>query len=150
QAIFLNGPQSFAGIAVTNNNIINNAGRYGLFVDGNHNVGESATRAPQISANLFDNNLQGLNLGSRSFGKPAAPVLGAYGGYITNNTFSNNTANGVQAGIQHVQVSGNTFSNNALSGLVLTSFGNTGADRGAQNSDITQNFFSGNGSEDLF
>src|SRR6185436_2421528 len=49
QAIFLNGPQSFAGIAITNNKIVNNAGRYGIFVDGNHNVGESATRTPTIS-----------------------------------------------------------------------------------------------------
>ena len=68
QAIFLNGPPSFAGIWVTNNNIVNNTGRYGLFVDGNHNVGESATRAPKIDGNLFNNNLQSLNLGSRSFG----------------------------------------------------------------------------------
>jgi hypothetical protein len=150
QVIFANGPQSFTGLNITNNNIINAPGRYGFFVDGNHNVGESATRAPLISGNLFDNNLQGMNLGSRSFGTLAAPVLGPYGGTISNNTFSNNAANGIQAGIQHVLVSGNAFSTNALSGLVLTSFGNLGADRGAQNSVITQNFFSGNGSEDLF
>src|SRR5207244_1861951 len=118
--------------------------RYGLFVDGNHYVGESATRVPSISGNLFNNNLQGLNLGSRSFGTLGAPVLGAYGGLITNNTFSNHAANGIQAGIQHVLVSGNTFTNNATSGLALTSFGNTGADRGAQNSVVTGNCFTGN------
>jgi len=131
QAIFGNGPQSFAGLWITNNNIINNTGRYGFFVDGNHNVGESATRAAKIDGNLFNSNLQGLNLGSRSFGTLAAPVLGPYAGYITNNTFSNHAANGIQAGIQHVLVSGNTFSNNTTDGLALTSFGNTAADRGA-------------------
>ena len=66
----------------------------------------------------------------------AAPVLGTYGGTISNNTFSNHAANGIQAGIQHVLVSGNTFSNNASSGMALTSFGNAGADRGAQNSTL--------------
>src|SRR5207247_968582 len=76
QAIFGNGPQSFNGLFITNNTIINNTGRYGFFVDGNHNVGESATRAALISGNLFDSNLQGMNLGSRSFGKLGAPVLG--------------------------------------------------------------------------
>ena len=59
QAIFSNGPQSYVGLYITNNNIINNTGRYGFFVDGTHNVGESATRAPSISGNLFNNNLQG-------------------------------------------------------------------------------------------
>ena len=150
QAIFGNGPQTFAGLFVTNNNIVNNTGRYGLFIDGNHNVGESATRAPLISGNLFDNNLQGLNLGSRSFGTLAAPVLGPYGGSITNNTFSNHAANGIQGGLQHVLVSGNIFSNNAISGLALTSFGNTGADRGGQNSNITCNRFAGNLQEGMF
>lgn len=144
QAIFANGPQIFHGLYITNNRIVNNKGRYGFFVDGNHNVGESATRAPLIDGNLFDNNLQGLNLGSRSFGTLGAPVLGTYGGTISNNTFSNNSANGIQAGIQHVLVSTNTFTNNASSGLALTSFGNTGADRGAQNSVITGNCFTGN------
>jgi len=61
QTIFANGPQSYPGLFITNNQIINNTGRYGFFVDGNHNVGESATRAPSISGNLFDKNLQGLN-----------------------------------------------------------------------------------------
>ena len=146
QAIFGNGPQSFNGLWITNNNIVNNAGRYGFFVDGNHNVGESATRAPRIDGNLFDNNLQGLNLGSRSYGTLAAPVLGSYGGYITNNTFSNHSANGIQAGIQHVLVSGNTFTAiTLLTGLALTSFGNAGADRGAQNSTIVSNTFTNNG-----
>jgi hypothetical protein len=143
QAIFLN-TQSFNGLFVTNNSIVNNAGRYGLFVDGSHNVGESATRAPAISGNVFNSNLQGLNLGSRSFGTLAAPVLGSYGGYIQNNTFSNHSANGIQGGIQHVLVSGNTFTNNTLSGIALTSFGNTGADRGGQFSVLTGNCFTGN------
>ena len=129
---------------------MNNAGRYGFFVDGNHNVGESVTRAPKIDGNLFDNGLQGLNLGSRSFGTLAAPVLGAYGGYITNNTFSNHTANGIQAGCQHTLIQGNTFSNNMTDGLALTSFGNTGADRGAQNSDIKTNYFTNNGRAGIF
>jgi hypothetical protein len=150
QAIFGNGPQSYAGLWITNNLIKNHPGRYGFFVDGNHNVGESAVRAPLISGNVFDGNLQGLNLGSRSFGTLLAPVLGAYGGTISNNTFNNNSANGIQAGIQHVLVTRNTFTNNAIDGLALTSFGNLGLDRGAQFSDITENVFAGNGAEDLF
>ena len=150
QAIFGNGPQNFNGLWITNNNVVNNTGRYGFFVDGNHNMGESATRASKIDGNLFNNNLQGLNLGSRSMGTLGAPVLGAYAGYITNNTFSNHAANGIQAGIQHVLVQGNTFSNNATDGLALTSFGNTGADRGAQNSDIKSNYFTTSGRAGLF
>ena len=144
QAIFANGPQSYTGLYITNNDIKNNTGRYGFFVDGNHNVGESATRAPSISGNLFTNGLQGMNLGSRSFGTLAVPVTGPFGGYINNNTFSSHTANGIQGGIQHVQVMGNTFQSNTLAGLSLTSFGNTGADRGAQNCVVTCNFFGGN------
>src|SRR5207302_8252379 len=129
-----NGPQNFNGLHITNNNIVNNTGRYGFFVDGNHNVGESATRAALIDGNLFDNNLQGLNLGSRSFGSLGTPTLGTYAGTISKNTFSNNVLDGIQGGIQHVLVTQNTFLNNARWGLNLTSFGNSAADRGAQNS----------------
>jgi hypothetical protein len=46
--------------------------------------------------------------------------------------------------------SGNTFSNNTISGLALTSFGNAGADRGGQNSNITCNRFTGNLQEGMF
>jgi len=49
QAIFCNGPQSYLGLWITNNWIINNKGRYGFFVNGNHNVSESLTRAASIS-----------------------------------------------------------------------------------------------------
>lgn len=144
QAIFLN-TQGFPGLHVTNNNIVNNTNRYGLFVDGNHNVGESATRAPLIDGNLFDNNLQGMNLGSRSLGTLGAPVLGTYAATISNNTFSNNAFDGVQGGLQHVLVTHNSFSANGRNGLGLTSFGNAGVDRGGQNSTITFNCFTGNG-----
>src|SRR5205823_1152821 len=41
--------------------------------------------------------------------------------------------------------SGSSFVANARWGLNLTSFGNTGADRGGQNSVVTENVFSGNG-----
>jgi len=61
QVVFMNGPQLFNGIFVTNNNIINSPGRNGIFVDGSHNVGESATRAPSISGNFIDHNLQTLH-----------------------------------------------------------------------------------------
>lgn len=150
QAIFMNGPQSYAGIFITNNHIINHPGRNGVFVDGNHNVGESATRAPSISGNLFDKNNVGMNLGSRSFGTFGAPVLGPYGGLITNNTFSRNNFDGVQGGPQHVLIDHNTFTGNGRSGLALTSFGNTNADRGGQNNTITCNLFSGNVAEGIF
>ena len=150
QALFCNGPQNYFGLWITNNWFINNTGRYGYFVDGNHNVTESATRAPLISGNLFDNNIQGMNLGSRSFGTFAAPVLGPYGGTISENTFSNNAFDGIQAGIQHVLVTRNTFTNNGRTGVALTAFSNLGLDRGAQNSVITENVFSGNVQEDIF
>ncbi len=146
QQIFLNGPQSYVGIAVTNNNIVNSPGRYGLFVDGNHNVGESATRAPLISGNLFNNLLQGMNLASRSFGTNGVPVLGPYGGEISGNTFSNNAFDGIQGGPQHVLITRNTFTNNARWGLNLGLAGQSVLpDRGAQNSTVTENVFIGNG-----
>src|SRR2546427_2917319 len=66
-------------------------------------------------------------------------------GTISKNTFSNSVFDGLQGGIQNTRISGNVFSNNGRSGLALTSFGNTGADRGAQNCTITCNTFTGNG-----
>ncbi|MEO8435581.1 MAG: DUF4214 domain-containing protein [Pyrinomonadaceae bacterium] len=135
---------NFDGFHLTNNCISNGLTGTGFFVDGNHNVGESATRDPLISGNTINNNGTGMNLGTRAFGENALPAS-TYGGTISNNTFSNNTFDGLQGGIQHVLVSGNTFSGNGRHGLALTSFGNTGADRGAQNSLISCNTFTGNG-----
>jgi len=59
---------------------------------------------PKSAGTKFDNNLQGLNLGSRSFGSLGAPVLGAYAGTISGNTFSNNAFDGIQGGVQHVLI----------------------------------------------
>ncbi len=135
---------AFPGLHVTNNTVMGYGVGTGLFVDGNHNVGESATRTPTISGNVFDGSVTGINLGSRAFGTFGAPTLGLYGGMIVDNTFSNGVV-GAQGGFQHVLIKGNTFSDNTRAGLELTSFGNAGADRGAQNSVITENEFHGNG-----
>lgn len=131
---------NFDGFRLTNNNIVNSPNGTGFFVDGNHNVGVSATRSPLIQGNLFDKNATGANLGTRAFEF----------GTITQNIFSNNDFDGLQGGIQNSTISRNTFSNNGRSGLALTSFGNMGADRGAQNTLITENFFSNNTREDVF
>ena len=40
--------QPYPGLFITNNNIINNNGRPGVFADTNHTIGESAIRAPSI------------------------------------------------------------------------------------------------------
>lgn len=145
QIIFLNGPQSFNGLNLTNNWIKNGGTRVGVFADGDHTLSESATRPVTISGNLFDGNSVGINFGSRSLGKLTAPVTGTYAAIISNNTFSNNAFDGYQGGIQHGLMTGNTFTNNGRHGLALTSFGNLNADRGAQNSVITGNQMTGNG-----
>ena len=135
----------FDGFQLTNNCISNGVTGTGFFVDGNHNVGESATRDPLIDGNLINNNGTGMNLGSRAFGENGIPATGTYGGTISNNTFRSNNFDGLQGGIQHVLVAGNVFSFNGRSGLALTSFGSLAVDRGAQNSTITCNTFTGNG-----
>ncbi len=127
----------FDGVHITDNDFVNNANVEGLFVDGNHNVGMSASmRAPLISGNLFDNNAGvGANLGRFAF----------VDGSITNNVFSNNAYDGLQGGIQNTTISGNTFDGNGRFGLALTGFGGSSdPTRGAQNCTITGNTFSNN------
>src|SRR5579862_8240342 len=145
QAIFMNGQQSYPGIFITNNDIINNTNRYGIFVDGNHNVGESATRAPLISGNVFSNNGSAMDLGSRSFGTIGAPVLGAYGGAISNNIFSSNKFDGIQGAVQHVLIATNVFNNNGGHGISLGYPDTNDNTRGAQNSVVSCNLFVDNG-----
>lgn len=131
---------SFAGFHFTNNNITGKGaadGSTGFFVDGNLNVGVSATpRTPLFSGNLITACNTGTNLGSRAF----------TGGTISGNTWSNNNFDGLQGGIQSTTISGNTFSGNGRSGLALTSFGNTiDPVRGAKNTIVVGNTMSGNG-----
>ncbi|MBI5470136.1 right-handed parallel beta-helix repeat-containing protein [Candidatus Kaiserbacteria bacterium] len=126
---------SFAGLWFTNNNVVNGHAT-GFFVDGNHNVGISATpRSPKMTGNLFQANVTGANLGSRAFGF----------GDISGNTFKNNSFPGLQGGIQDTTITNNTFDGNGRGGLELTSFGNTAVDRGGQRDTITLNTFIGNG-----
>lgn len=126
----------FRGFWFTNNNVVNGSTATGLFVDGNHNVGSSTTpRSPKMTGNLFQANQTGVNLGSRAWGF----------GDISGNTFRNNTFDGLQGGIQDSTITSNTFDGNGRSGLALTSFGNTAADRGGQRNTITLNTFVGNG-----
>jgi hypothetical protein len=136
---------NFGGFVLLNNRVRNYGTRTGFFVDGNHNVGESATRSSSLAGNTFSANSIGASIGARAFGTLNAPTLGLFGGSIVDNVFSNNLVDGLQGGPQHVLVARNTFSGNGRHGIALTSFGNTAADRGAQNSLIRSNTVVGNG-----
>src|SRR5262249_25093021 len=129
QIIFFNGPQTFAGLQLFCNWVLNGGTRAGLFVDGNRNWGPTATRAPQILQNLFANDNVGINMGSRSFDT----------GLISMNTFSNSVFDGLQGGPKDSTISSNVFVGNGRWGLALTSFGNMGAGRGASNDTVLCN-----------
>ena len=135
--MFLDGPDQFAGFELICNWIQNGSSRSGLFVDGNRNVKPSANRPPLILQNLFANqtNNVGINMGSRSFDS----------GIIAMNTFTNNGFDGLQGGPKDSLIISNLFVGNKRWGLALTSFGNTGAGRGATNDTVTCNTFTLNG-----
>ncbi len=127
---------NFAGFQLLDNWIINGITGTGFFVDGNHNVGASANRAPLIQGNLIAGNQTGANLGTRAF---------EYG-EIRNNQFEDNAYPGLQGGIQNSLITENMFRNNGRGGLELTGFGHPEIPtRGAQGNMITCNLFEGNG-----
>jgi hypothetical protein len=133
-------PSVFNGFALTNNcivNGINTATGFLISGTGNRTIGTSATRNPLISGNLFNNTLTGANLGSRAY----------INATISNNTFSNNGADGLQGGPKDTLITGNVFSSNGRAGLSLTHFGSLTADttQGAQGCTITCNRFTNNG-----
>ncbi|HNE30155.1 MAG TPA: cyclic nucleotide-binding domain-containing protein, partial [Saprospiraceae bacterium] len=138
QVVYFDGGDQFHGLYFRNNNVLRSGavGNTGIFVDGNRNIGTSvSSRTPQIKGNLFQGHALGLNGGSRSFENAE----------ISENTFNGNTG-GMAAGPKTSSIVRNTFSNNTGYGLRLTSFGNTSdPTRGAQNSTVQNNFFSGNG-----
>ena len=135
QIIFLNGPQSFAGMYLTNNNILGSGGTYGMFVDGNRNVGTSATpRSPLFQGNLFQGLVAGMNAGSRSLQDVQ----------FLENTFNNNSQLGFQGGPKNCNFARNTFTGNGLYGMAFTAFGSSDPLRGAQGTTVQNNFFSGN------
>jgi len=140
------GADAFHGLQFTNN-CLQNTISTGLFVDGNHNwtANAPAILPPAINGNLLTNCGSGMNLGSRSFNTTTAPRAS-----MSGNTFSDNGSDGLQAGAQNTDITRNTFSNNGRTGLVLTGFGNAGADRGAQNCVTAENVFEGSGQEDVF
>jgi hypothetical protein len=126
---------NFDGFHFTDNCVLDGLGT-GLFVDGNHNVGVSAGRAPRIEGNLFEGNVTGANLGRFAF------ELGA----IIGNVFRDNSFPGLQGGIQSSDITGNVFDGNGRGGLELTGFGGAGdSTRGAQNNEVSCNNFVGNG-----
>ncbi|HEY2385412.1 MAG TPA: right-handed parallel beta-helix repeat-containing protein [Candidatus Binatia bacterium] len=131
----------FNGFHLTNNCIQNGITATGFFVDGAHNVNPSATRVPVITGNLISGNQTGINLGSRSFGGSVAMGNAT----ISGNTIDNNVFDGVQGGIQRTTITDNVFAANGRNGLVLTSFGNLGADRGGQLDTINLNCMLSNG-----
>jgi hypothetical protein len=130
---------SFLGFHFTDNSIVSTAAMppgTGFFVDGNRNVKPSLTpRSPLFDGNVITNQLTGMNLGTRAL----------EGGSIIHNTFSGNSFDGLQGGMKDTLISENEFTGNGRWGLSLTSFGNTAADRGAQNSTVEYNVFTGNG-----
>jgi len=135
QIIFMNGPQSFAGLYFTNNNVLGGGGTYGIFVDGNRNVGTSVTpRNPLLQGNLFQGLVAGINAGSRSL----------QDAQILENTFNNNSQLGFQGGPKNSIFARNTFTGNGLYGMALTAFGSADPLRGGQGTTIQNNFFSGN------
>lgn len=138
QAVFLDGPDLFHGLHFTNNNVLRSGalGGTGLFVDGNRNIGTSASlRTPLLQGNRFEGHALGLNAGQRSFANTQ----------FVENLFTGNTG-GFAGGPLNSGIAQNTFSNNTIYGLRLTAFGNT-ADptRGAQNTVMEQNLFLNNG-----
>jgi len=129
---------NFDGFWFTKNNVVNGTTGTGFFVDGNRNVDASTAgaRPPLFSGNFIDNNVTGVNLGSRAWGD----------GPISGNTFSNNAFDGLQGGPKNTMITQNTFDRNGRNGLGLTSFANTtDPTRGAQNNTVTQNCFTRNG-----
>ncbi len=135
QVIFLS-TNSYNGLFVTNNNILGSGGVYGIFVDGNRNVGTSLTpRNPLIQSNLFEGHQAAINAGSRSLEN--AQVL--------ENTFNNNSVTGFQGGPKNSNFARNTFSNNTQYGMSLTAFGSVDPLRGGQGTTIQNNFFFNNG-----
>jgi Concanavalin A-like lectin/glucanases superfamily/HYR domain len=126
----------FDGLNLVNNNIINGSTATGFFCDGNHNIGVSSTRPPLIKGNLISGLSVGMNLGRFAFEF----------GEISLNTFTNNSFDGLQGGIQNSTIQGNKFTGNGRSGISLTGFGGAGdATRGAQDNVIQCNTFTGNG-----
>ena len=125
----------FAGFQFTDNCVQNGTTGTGFFVDGNRNVGASVTRTPLFSGNLFQNNGTGVNIGTRALANAT----------ISGNTFSGSLFDGLQGGPKDTLITQNTFTTNGRHGLALTSFGNAGTDRGAQNTTVTLNCFTGNG-----
>ncbi|MDQ3019217.1 MAG: DUF1565 domain-containing protein [Bacteroidota bacterium] len=135
QVIFLNGDHSFAGMHLTDNNILGSGGTYGLLVDGNRNVGTSSTpRSPLLQGNLFQGFVKGMNAGSRSF----QDVM------FLENIFNNNSELGFQGGPMNCNFARNTFTGNGLYGMSLSSLGNTDTLSGAIGTIVENNFFSGN------
>jgi hypothetical protein len=135
---------TFNGFYLTDNCITNGAavgnGTGFLIVslvNGARNAGPSATRNPLISGNLFDNNQNGANIGSRSLDTAT----------IRGNTFSNSRLDGLQGGPRNTLITGNNFSANSKHGLNLTSFGNFTSDptAGAQLNTVTCNNMTENG-----
>jgi hypothetical protein len=135
----------FDGLYLTSNCISNNAVGLGFNVDGNNNAdaGTLGSRTPLIDGNLLENNVSGMGLGTRAFGS----------GTISNNTFQNNAADGLQGGIRNSTITGNQVLGNGRRGLSLTAFTaavSGDATRGAFGNTISLNTFTDNDSAGYF
>lgn len=124
---------SFDGFLLSNNCIRNAV--TGLFVDGNRNVGASAGRNPGFFDNLFEQNVVGMNLGTRA----------VEDGTIEDNAFLQNEYDGIQGGTKNVLIQHNIFTSNGRAGLRLTDFASTAADKGSFDTTVSENCFFDNG-----
>ncbi len=132
--IFHLDQDDFDGFHFTNNCVSD--GATGFFVDGNRQVGSSASRSPLFSGNLFERNGAGINAGT----------MGIENAAFSGNIFQDNEFDGLQGGPSNSTISTNIFSGNGRYGLRLTGFGGAGdPDRGAQDNTVFNNCFLGNG-----
>jgi|GEM_PF-5771610 len=126
---------TFDGFHFTSNWAVNQENGFGLFVDGNRNVGSSVARDPLFNGNLFKNNQQSMNVGKRALENAE----------ISDNTFQDNSYDGLLGGPKDTLITKNVFLNNGRDGLILTSFGDSDPAKGAQGCTVSCNLFQGNG-----
>jgi len=132
--IFHLDQDDFDGFHFTNNCVSD--GDTGFFVDGDRQVGSSASRSPLFSGNLFERNNAGINAGR----------MGIENAAFSGNIFQDNVFDGLQGGPSNSTISTNIFSDNGRYGLRLTGFGGGGnPERGAQDNTVFNNCFLGNG-----
>lgn len=137
EVVLLDGADVFHGLHFTDNHVLRAgaAGHTGLSVNGNRNMGSSATRSPLIKGNRFEGHAVGFDGGARSIRDAE----------ISSNIFHGN-AGGLAAGPLDSVIKDNLWTSNTSYGLRLTGFGNiSDTTTGAQGNRVENNDFQGNG-----